>query len=82
MNAKFNENTELYEKMICQDGDSEGDDCVDHEPAQPKILSLSEAIGMMDGLTDFAEKRFQCGSVVSSLNKIRCSMQNLRTCGQ
>ena len=44
LNAKINKNTESHEKMICQDSDSEEDDCVDHELAQPKILSLSEAI--------------------------------------
>ena len=57
LNAKINENTEPREKMICQDSDSEKDDCVDHQPVQPRILSLPEAIGTMDGLTDFAEKK-------------------------
>ena len=75
MNSKFTENTEPHEKMICKDSDSEDDDCVDHEPVQPKILSLSEAIGMMDY---FAERRLQDGSLVLSLNKVRCLMQNLR----
>ena len=57
LNARINENTEPHEKIICQDSDSKEDVCIDHEPAKPKILSLSEAIGMMDGLTDFAEKK-------------------------
>ena len=59
LNAKINKNTDPHEKMICRDSDSKEDDCVDDEPAQPKILSVSEAIGMMDGLTDIAEKRRQ-----------------------
>ena len=75
-NAKTNETTEPHEK-ICQDSDSE-DDCVDDEPTQPKILSFSEAIGMMDDLNDFAERRLQDESLVSSLNKVCCLMQNLR----
>ena len=64
--------------MICQDNDREEDDCVDHEPAQPKFLSLSEAIGMMDDLTYLAGKRHQHESLVSSLNKVCCLMQNLK----
>ena len=76
-NVKTNETTEPHEKKICQDSDSE-DDCVDDEPAQPKILSLSEATGMMDDLTDFAERRPRNESYVSSLNKVCCLMQNLR----
>ena len=78
MNAKINENTEPHEKMICQDSDSEEDDCADHEPAKPEILSFSEAIGMMDDLIDFAENRLQNEFIVSSLNKVCCLMQNLK----
>ena len=72
-NAKTNETTEPHEKKICQDSDIE-DDCVDDEPAQPKILSLSEAVGMINDLTDFAERRLQD----ESLNEVCCLMQNLR----
>ena len=76
-NAKTNETTEPHEKKICQDSDSQ-DGCVDDEPVQSKILSLSEPNGMMDDLTDFAEIRFQDESLVSSLNNVCCLMQNLR----
>ena len=40
---------------------------MDAEPAQPKSTSLSEAIEMLDDLAEFAERRLQDESLVSSL---------------
>ena len=54
------------------------EECVDAEPAQPKITSLSEAIEMLDDLAEFAERRLQDEPLVSSLNKVCSGMQNLR----
>ena len=43
LTTKTDENAEPVEKIVCVDSDSE-EECVDAEPAQPKITSLSEAI--------------------------------------
>ena len=75
--AKTDENAEPVEKIVCVDSDSE-EECVDAEPAQPKITSLSEAIEMLDDLAEFAERRLQDEYLVSSLNKVCSAMQNLR----
>ena len=48
------------------------------EQPQSKITSLSEAIKMLDDLAEFAERRLQDESLVSSLNKVCSAMQNLR----
>ena len=77
MSTKTDENAEPVEKIVCLDRDSE-EECVDAEPAQPKITSLSEAIEMLDDLAEFAEGRLQDESPVSSLNKVCSAMQNLR----
>ena len=61
--------TEPHEKNICQDSDSE-DDCADDEPAQPKILSLSEAIGMMDDLLILLKEGFKMNSLSHSSTKV------------
>ena len=67
---------EPVEKIACVDSDSE-EVCVDAEPAQPKITSLFEAIEMLDDLVEFAERRLQDESLVSSLNKVCSAIQNL-----
>ena len=77
LSTKTDENAEPVEKIVCVDSDSE-EECVDAEPAQPKITSLSEAIEMLDDLVEFAERRLQDESLVSSLNKVCSAMQNLR----
>ena len=77
LSTKTDENAEPVEKIVCVDSDSE-EECVDAEPAQPKITSLSEAIEMLDDLAEFAERRLQDESLVSSLNKVCSAMQNLR----
>ena len=78
LSTKTDENAEPVEKIVCVDSDSE-EECVNAEPAQPKITSLSEAIEMLDDLAEFAERRLQDESlVVSSLNKVCSAMQNLR----
>ena len=77
LSTKTDENTEPVEKIVCVDSDSE-EECVDAEPAQPKITSLSEAIEMLDDLAEFAERRLQDESLVSSLNEVCSAMQNLR----
>ena len=77
MSTKTDENAEPVEKIVCVDSDSE-EECVDAEPVQPKITSLSEAIEMLDDLAEFAERRLQDESLVSSLNKVCSAMQNLR----
>ena len=70
--TETDENAEPVEKIVCVDSDSE-EECVDAEPAQPKITSLSE-----DDLAEFAERRLQDESLVSSLNKVCSAMQSLR----
>ena len=77
LRTKTNENAEPVEKIVCVDSDSE-EKCVDAEPAQPKITSLSEASEMLDDLAEFAERRLQDESLVSSLNKVCSAIQNLR----
>ena len=77
MSTKTDENAEPVEKIVCVDSDSE-EECVDAEPAQPKFMSLSEAIKMLDDLAKFAERRLQDKSLVSSLNKVCSAMQNWR----
>ena len=78
LSTKSDENAEPVEKIVCVDSDSE-EECVDAEPAQPKIASpLSEAIEMLDDLAEFAERRLQDESPVSSLNKVCSAMQNFR----
>ena len=77
LSTKTDENAELVEKIVCVDSDSK-EVCVDAEPTQPKIRSLSEAIEMLDDLAEFAERRLQDESLVSSLNKVCSAMQNLR----
>ena len=42
------------------------------------VRNLSKAIEMLDDLAEFAERRLQDESLVSSLNKVCSSMQNLR----
>ena len=75
--TKTDENAEPVEKIVCFDSDSK-EECVDAEPAQPKITSLSEAIEMLNDLAKFAERRLQDESLVSSLNKVCSAIQNLR----
>ena len=58
LSTKTDENTEPVEKIVCVDSDSE-EECVDAEPAQPKITSLSEAIEILDDLAEFVERRLQ-----------------------
>ena len=58
LGTKTDENAEPVEKIVCVDSDSK-EECVDAEPAQPKITSLSEAIEMLDDLAEFAERRLQ-----------------------
>ena len=77
LSTKTDENAEPVEKIVCVDSDSE-EECVDAEPAQPKIMPLSKAIEMLDDLAEFAERRLQDESLVSSLNKVCSAMQNLR----
>ena len=77
LSTKTDENAEPVEKIVCVDSDSE-EECVDAEPVQPKILPLSKAIEMLDDLAEFAERRLQDGSLVSSLSKVCSAMQNLR----
>ena len=77
LSTKTDENAEPVEKIVCVDSDSE-EECVDAELAQPKITSLSEAIEMLDDLAEFAERRLQDESLVSSLNKVCSAVQNLR----
>ena len=74
LSTKTDENAEAVEKIVCVESDSE-EVCVDAEPAQPKITSLSEAIEMLDDLAEFAERRLQDESLVSSLNKVCSAMQ-------
>ena len=57
LSTKTDENAEAVEKIVCIDSDSE--ECVDAEPAKPKITSPSEAIEMLDDLAEFAERRLQ-----------------------
>ena len=68
LSTKADENAEPVEKIVCVDSDSE-EECVDAEPAQPKITSLTEAIEIIDDLAEFAERRLQDESLVSSLNR-------------
>ena len=77
LSTKTDENAEPVEKIVCVDSDSE-EECVDAEPAQPKITSLSEAIEMLHDLAEFSERRLQDESLVSSLNKVCSAVQNLR----
>ena len=77
LSTKTDENAEPVEKIVCVDSDSE-EECVDAEPAHPKIMSLPEAIEMLDDLAEFTERRLQDESLVSSLNKVCSAMQNLR----
>ena len=71
MSTKTDKNAEPVEKIVCVDSDSASEEeCVDAEPAQPKITSLSEAIKMLDDLAEFAERRLQDKSLVSSLIKL------------
>ena len=77
LSTKTGENAEPVEKIVCVDSDSE-EECVDAEPTQPKIPLLSEAIEMLDDLAEFAERRLQDESLVSSLNKVCSAMQNLK----
>ena len=77
LSTKTDKNAEPVEKIVCVDSDSE-EGCVDAEPAQPKITSLSEAIEILGDLAEFAERRLQDESLVPSLNKVCSAMQNLR----
>ena len=77
LSNRTDENQEPVEKIVCVDSDSE-EECVDAESAQPKITSLSEAIEMLDDFAEFAKRRLQDESLVSSLNKVCSAMQNLR----
>ena len=77
LSTKTDENAEPVEKIVCVDSDSK-EECVDDEPAQPKITPLSKAIEMLDDLAKFAETRLQDESLVSSLNKVCSAMQYLR----
>ena len=77
MSTKTDENAEPVEKIVCVDSDSE-EECVDAEPAQPKITSLSEAIEMLDDSAESAERRLQDESLVSSLKKVCSALKNLR----
>ena len=74
LSTKTDENAKSVGKIVCVDSDS----CVDAEPVQPEITSLSEAIEMLDDLAEFAERRLEDESLVSSLNKVCSAMQNLR----
>ena len=77
LSTKTDENAEPVEKIVCVDSDSE-EECVDAEQAQPKIMSLSEAMEMLDDSAEFAERKRQEVSLVSSLNKVCSAVQNLR----
>ena len=58
LSTKTDENAEPVEKIVCVDSGSE-EECVDAEPAQPKITSLSDAIEMLDDLQNLLKEDFK-----------------------